>query len=143
VKEAIVDHFRKWLRVGTGCGFAASLASEGRVAYEAHDEMPPVNELDTNLDLYAAARRSAIFMFPFVTSEEGLVDVLHALRAGSTRWKIRHRGAGASGTIFVGVDWETSTGNVSASMGFAPLPTMPVPRRAPYFAIGAWPGDRE
>lgn len=142
MNEQITDHFRKWLRVGTGCSFAASLAKGGRIAYEAHDEMPPVHEVDTNLDQYAAGALSAILIFPFLTSEAGLVDILHALRAGSPRWKIRHRGNGHTGSVLVGVDWSTANGDVSDTMGFAPLPSMPVPRRAPYFAIGAWPGPR-
>jgi hypothetical protein len=140
VKEAVVSHFRKWLRTGTGCGFAASLANGGRIAYEAHDEMPPVHELDTNLDEYAKKGLSAIIVFPFVTTEAALVEVLSALRAGTDRWKVRRRGDGASGTVHIGVDWRTSTGDTSDAMGFGPLPSMPVPRRAPYFAIGTWPG---
>jgi len=143
VDDAIGGHFRKWLRIGTGCGFAASLANAGRVAYEAHAEMPPVHEVDTNLDAYAASRFSAVFIFPFATSEAGLVDVLASLRAGSSRWKIRDRGPGNGGTHLVGVQWSTANGDVSDAMGFAPLPSMPVTRRAPYFAIAAWPGGRE
>lgn len=137
-----VEHFRKWLRIGTGCGFAASLASEGRIAYEAHDEMPPVDELDTSLDVYATAERSTIFIFPFVTNEQGLVTVLNALHRGSKRWRIVDRGTGTAGQLLVGLDWVTAGNDVSAAMGFAPLPSMPVPRRAPYFAIGAWAGHR-
>jgi len=143
VEEAIVDHFHKWVRIGTGCVFASSLASSRRVAYEAHAEMPPVHELDANLDTYAASKRSAVFILPFVTNESGLVDFLAALRVGSSRWKIKDRGPGNAGNHLVGVQWSTQNGDVSDTMGFAPLPSMPVTRRAPYFAIAAWPGGRE
>src|SRR5262245_27207188 len=103
--------------------------------------MPPVHELDTNLDEYAKAGLSAVVVFPFVTSEAGIVEVLSALRTGSPRWKVRNRG-GPTGVVHVAVEWSTASGDVSDTMGFAPLLSMPVPRRAPYFAIGAWPGGR-
>jgi len=142
LKAAIHKHFRQWLRSGTGCGFAASVAKSGRVAYESHDEMPFVPDLDTRFEDYGARELAAIVLFPFVTSEAALVDVLTALRADSPRWKVKRRGNGAAGTVMVGVEWSTANGDVSDTMGFAPLASMPVPRRAPYFAIAAWPGAR-
>ncbi len=142
VKDAIIEHFRRWLRAGTGCGYAASLAKRGRIAYEAHDAMPPVHELDTSFDQYAKAGLSAFVIFPFVTTEAALADVLAALRGGSPRWKVRRRVDSTPETVRIGLDWSTTNGDVSDAMGFAPLLSMPVPRRAPYFAIGAWPGGR-
>jgi hypothetical protein len=91
VEDAIGGHFRKWLRIGTGCSFAASLANGGRVVYEAHTKMPPVHEVDSNLDAYATSRFSVILIFPFVTNEAELVEVLSSLRTGSPRWRIKDR----------------------------------------------------
>jgi hypothetical protein len=142
VLKAEIRHFKLWLRSGTGCSFAASLSKSGRVAYESHEEVPLVPDLDARLEDYGARELTAIVLLPFVTTEVGLVEVLGALRGQSSRWKLRDRGAGTVGTVKIGVEWSTATGEISDAMGFAPLPSMPVPRRAPYFAIAAWPGSR-
>jgi hypothetical protein len=140
VNEAI-EHFKWWLQMqATGCIFAASLAKAGRIAYEPHSDTPQVDDLDTNLDLYGARGLTAIVLLPFITTEAGLVDVLSGLRARSQRWKLRTRGRAPTGSALVGVEWTTANGDISDAMGFAPLPSMPVPRRAPYFAIAACPG---
>jgi hypothetical protein len=140
VNEAI-DHFKWWLQMqATGCIFAASLAKAGRIAYEPHSDTPRVDDLNTNFDLYGARGLTAIVLLPFITTETGLVDVLSGLRTGSLRWKLRTRGQSPTGNALVGVEWITANGDISDAMGFAPLPSMPVPRRAPYFAIAAWPG---
>lgn len=142
MNEAI-DHFKWWLQVqATGCIFAASLAKAGRIAYEPHSDTPRVDDLNTNFDLYGARGLTAIVLLPFITTEAGLVDVLSGLRAGSQRWKLRARGQSPTGNALVGVEWTTANGDISDAMGFAPLPSMPVPRRAPYFAIAAWPGGQ-
>ncbi|HUJ59849.1 MAG TPA: hypothetical protein VLX92_15200, partial [Kofleriaceae bacterium] len=57
----------------------------------------------------------------------------------SSRWHLRER-LRTSGLVHVGVEWTTASGDVNDTMGFAPLFTMPVPRRAQYAAIGLWPG---
>lgn len=111
------------------------------MAFEVHDEMPPVREVDMSLEEYGNTGLSAVMIFPFVTTEDELVGVLSALRE-SRRWRVRHRGQAPAGGVRVGVEWTTAGGDVSDAMGFAPLPSMPVPRRAPFFAIAAWPGAR-
>lgn len=141
MKEAVA-HFKLWLRRSTGCRFAALLVKDGRIAYEPHEEVPNVDDLDTRLDVYGASARSVIILLPFVASERALVDVLSALVAGSRRWQVHNRGRTPSGGVLVALEWQTAAGDRSEAMGFAPLPTMPVTRRAPYFAIALWAGDR-
>jgi hypothetical protein len=119
------------------------VTGKGRtVAYEPHSDTPQVDDLNTNFDLYGARGLTAVVLLPFVMTEAALVDVLAGLRAGSPRWKLRARGQSPAGNALVGVEWTTASGNISDAMGFAPLPSMPVPRRAPYFAIAAWPGGQ-
>ena len=140
--QEAVEHFKAWLRRSTGCRFAAQLVRDGRVAYEPHEEIPNAGHLDARLDVHGAGARSAIMLLPFVASEDALVGVLEALRAGSPRWRVRDRGRTPTGCVLVGLEWTTADGDSSDDMGFGPLPSMPVPRRAPYFAIALWAGGR-
>ncbi len=140
--QEAVDHFKAWVRKSTGCMFAARLVRDGRVAYEPHEEVPDVDDLDTRLEVYGASARSVIILLPFVASEVALVDVLNTLTTGSPRWRVRDRGRTPAGCGLVGLEWTTADGDVSDAMGFAPLPSMPVTRRAPYFAIALWCGGR-
>ncbi len=137
--EAATKHFKTWLKHSTGCSFASHLVVSGNVAYEAHAESPSASELDRNLDQYAAQQKAAILLFPFITSEAGLVEELKRL-LDSGRWRITERTV--ADVVHIGIEWQTHGRERSDAMGFAPLPSMPVPRRAPYFAIGMWPGTR-
>ncbi len=140
--QEAVEHFKLWLRRSTGCLFAARLVRNGRVAYEPHEEVPDVDDLDAGLDVHGEQARSAIILLPFAASEAALVDVLLALQDRSARWRVRDRGRTQTGSVLVGLEWKTASGDVSDAMGFGPLPSMPVPRRAPYFAIALWAGGR-
>jgi hypothetical protein len=72
VADAVRETFRRSLRDGISCSFAAALARGGRVAFEVHDE-PPTSEVDDSLDAYAAAKLIVVLLLPFVTSERVLV----------------------------------------------------------------------
>lgn len=138
--DEAVGHFKAWLRRSTGCRFATWLVKHGRVAYEPYVDVPDVGALDAGLDIHGARDRSAILLLPFLRDEAELIEVLVTLPAGSHRWKVRDRGRTTDGRVLVGLEWTTAKGDVSDAMGFAPLPSMPVPRRAPYFAIALWTG---
>jgi len=71
-----------------------------------------------------------------------VVDLLTVLQA-NPRWSLR-RGLKTSplGGVLIGLEWITGSGDTSEVMGFAPFPTMPVPRRSPYVALATWPGGR-
>lgn len=141
VADAVRDNFRRSLRDGTGCSYAAALAYGGRVAFEVHDE-PPTSEVDDSLDAYAAANLVAVLLLPFVTSERVLVEVLAGLGSNSSRWRLR-KGSHTTEAVHVAVEWTTSENLIDDTMGFAPLLTMPVPRRSPYVAIALWPGGQQ
>jgi hypothetical protein len=141
VADAVRDNFRRSLRDGSGCSFAAALAYGGRVAFEVHDETPTV-EVDDALDAYAAANLVVVLLLPFVTSERVLVEVLTGLRNSSPRWRLR-KGTHTTEAVHLAVEWTTSQGLIDDTMGFAPLLTMPVPRRSPYVAIALWPGGQQ
>ncbi|MGE0398270.1 MAG: hypothetical protein AB7T06_16320 [Kofleriaceae bacterium] len=140
--DTVVDNFRRSLRDGSGCTYAAALAYQRRVAFEVHDEPPTGREVDDSLDAYAAANFVAVLLLPFVTSERMLVEVLTSLRSGSPRWRLR-KGSHTTEAVHVAVEWTTSENLIDDTMGFAPLLTMPVPRRSPYVAIALWPGGQQ
>jgi hypothetical protein len=139
------DYFRLLLRAGmTGCQFAKKLAAmQGRMAVETHPAVPDAALLDRILDEHASANRSVIVVLPSIRDPASLVAVLNTLCTTSPRWRIRRRKVTSpAGDVCLGLEWTTYEGNVSDLMGFAPFPTMPIPRRAPYVAIAAWPGGR-
>lgn len=141
IADAVVDNFRRSLRDGSGCLYAAALAYGGRVAFEVHDEPPP-SEVDDSLDAYAALDLVAVLLLPFVTSERVLIKVLAGLRNSSSRWRLRE-GKRTAEAVHVAVEWTTSEKLIDDTMGFAPLLSMPVPRRSPYAAIALWPGGQQ
>lgn len=142
----VAAHFRLWLRAGmTGCEFARLLPGKaGKVAIEVHvdPELPPTSWLNSALDEHAKFERSVIAVFPTITTEDAFVDFLNNLGADD-RWSIRRRKATSpSGDVLIGLEWTTSAGDISETMGLAPFTSMPVTRRSPYIAIATWPGGR-
>lgn len=142
-KNPVTGHFERWLRAGmTGCSYAQRLARmPGGTAIHSITAADFVDDVGSIFDACGAQHRAAIIVFPQVRDEAGLVALLHGLARDSPRWRLRSREA--EGTVHLGLDWITAAGDVSDTMGFAPFASMPVPRRAPYVAIGAWPGGRD
>jgi hypothetical protein len=98
--------------------------------------------LNRTFDAHGRGDRVVVAVFPSVTSEAALVELLNALQTDA-RWTLRRLPKPSpSGGVLVGLAWTTRSGDVSDVMGFAPFPTMPVPRRSPYVAIATWPGGR-
>jgi hypothetical protein len=135
--------FLMWLRSGlSGCWFASNVgAGAGGIALPLIERDLQLDLLESALDGYAKRGVPAIALFPWVTSESDLVSVIAAL-AKRPRWKCRiveglpiPRPCTA-----LGISYVTLGGDDSSAMGFAPLPTMPVTRRAPVFGLGAWAG---
>jgi hypothetical protein len=140
------EHFRLWLRAGmTGCEFAKLLTGKrGRIAVEVHGPtgLPFAGRLNNTFDEHAKAGRAVIAVFPTITTEIAFIDFLNELKM-DPRWRVRRRSkTSPSGAVLIGLEWITSSGDISDAMGFAPFVTMPVPRRAPYVAIATWPGVR-
>jgi hypothetical protein len=135
-----------WLRAGlTGCEFARLLSGKAnRVAIELHvdAELPRTDWMNNTFEANAEADRVVIAVFPRIAHEGALVEFLNALGADD-RWRVRRRTkTSPSGDVLVGLEWRTRDGDVAETMGFAPFPSMPVLRRAPYVAVATWPGGR-
>lgn len=150
------EHFIKWLARGfTGCQFAAYLAGENRKA-RARDRIlcatfledvtpDALADIERIIDTSAAAGQIALFLFPRLREAADVVRLL-ALLARHERWRCSPVDWGASkrdGYALLGLDWITGSGATSSAMGFAPLGSMPVTRRAPYVAIALWAGGHE
>ncbi len=136
---------RKWLaRSFTGCRFAQSLASSNQMWFSAFDQVTQPDVIDAVFDAAASEHLPAIVVLPTIRSEEQLLDQLRILATGE-RWKTSRETLKLLRTedLLVGVQWTTSEGLTSMPMGFAPFPTMPVTRRAPYVCLATWPGGHE
>lgn len=141
--NAVAKQFRNWLHAGmTGCSYASAFAAvRGRLTVTTYGEPPVTSRLDDALDFHGQEDEAFAFVLPYLRSEDELVGLLQQL-SRAPRWHVRPAGTLPSGDVLVGLDWTTANGDVSDTMGFAPMFSMPVPRRAPYVAIAAWPGGR-
>jgi len=142
-------HFRGWLRgLGTGCEFASSLVHERKrfycysvLSFAKADVATIINALVTNA---AADKQPAYFLFPRIRTAPGITRMLETLNGEGgwtvkrVRWRKHRRDA-----VLLGAYWQTASGPLSSAIGFAPLGTMPVTRRAPFVAIGVWGGGQE
>jgi len=140
-KRACEEQFGRWLAHGfTGCKFAPTFV-KGNLLFAVFDQLAEPQEIDAAFDLGAGERMPTIALFPRIRTEDGLVQQLHRLAEGK-RWRVSPQAPKGLTTddFLVGIEWTTSTGLTSMPMGFAPLCTMPVTRRAPYVALGTWPG---
>lgn len=131
----------------TGCTFAAALASKARIAYQV-----VLNRFATSdtaavaafIDGAAADGKVAVLLFPRYRSARD-VAVLASRLVTDARWDWARVRAGATPRpdVFMALSWTTPAGACSSAMGFAPIGTMPVTRRAPYVAIAVWGGGHE
>jgi hypothetical protein len=143
-------HFRTWLRGGlTGCSFASSLAGARlRIASWQVSSVPSEDDLEgigAFIDRTAARRQIALLMFPRLRTAVDVARTIHAL-SKDKRWtckRVEWRNHAREDSVLIGMNWSTPGGLISSAMGFAPLGTMPVTRRAPYVAIALWAGGHE
>jgi len=144
-------YLRRWVGSGlTGCSFARSFAKQaGRVAFLSWvDELS--DELLGNLDAFLEQCREEdafpFLLLPRLRDSSEIVSLISLLKT-SERWEVTHTrwpsSAMARPDVAVGLFWKTPTRLRAAAMGFAPLGSMPVTRRAPYVALALWPGDRQ
>ncbi len=137
---------RHWLAQGmTGCQFAARIARERhQILSVAFPELVDAAAVDSVFETCREAKLPAIAMFTGIRTEAALVEQLARMSKGD-RWRITEVSPDGAETddVFVGVDWRVREGLVSSVMGFAPLASMPVTRRAPYLCVAAWPGEHD
>ena len=141
------EHFLDWFRASP-CLFARVFAARKRIrpvelleAFTAKD----VADLDVALDAATLRDEVVLIFWPLLRTDEDVIAVLRTLH-GTPRWKCSRVPWGnhpREGAALVGLTWTTSVNNRSSVMGFAPLGSMPVTRRAPYVAVAVWPGRHE
>ena len=142
------DHLRDWLGHGlSGCHFASALAARataGRVAYwtlRGRLTVADVPALEAMSERSGRANRFFVSIFPHLREPAEIVHMLETL-ASCPRWSLSvvpWRNHPREKTTQFGLTWRTKRGALTSVMGFAPLGTMPVTRRAPYVAIAFWP----
>lgn len=139
---------RDWFNRGqSGCKFASRLASaDPRLEFVVHLEpVTAVNldALDRRFESAATRKDVCLLVFPRVSSDREIVELAMHLRQ-SSRWSIGTRRHPKNAAVLgLSIEYRTANGSLSAAMGFAPSPTMPVTRRAPYTALALWTGERE
>lgn len=150
-----VQHFLEWLLRVTPCRFARTYAAEDPQTGESRiacsvvlERFSPedVDDADRLFDAAANAKFFGALLFPRVRYAEEIADILAVLHA-SKRWRCTRENwrekVQRPADVPVGLQWTTAAGDESSAMGFAPLGSMPVTRRAPYAAIVLWPGGRD
>lgn len=133
--ELIVDHLRWFLKLFTGCTFAAMHGREepnGRIAWavlggdEADPDLPGL--IDLSLDEFAAQELAGAIVFPELRSEEQVVALLRRLNEGGTRTMTRSSESGGGRRMGI------------ARARWASGPSGACRQRAPYTTIIVWPG---
>lgn len=142
------DHFRAWLNSGiSGCLFAKRFGGKQEamtfVDVSTGAGSLVVSGLDKLLDDSAVQQRPVGLVLVSIQSEIDLVDLLNWLPTNSDRWRIIRPNAADETHLHVGLQWQTKDGCYSEVMGFAPLTSMPWPRRAPFYALTLWPGGHD
>jgi hypothetical protein len=139
------QHFSLWLKSIPGCKFATQFTSTkeegGRIhvfdAEKIDDSTPDL--LTSIFEGAAKSEFAAVVLLSFVNSETELIDCIKIF-CKNERWRYEVKIKSERPEIFLSLEWKTSQEKWSRMLGFAPLPFMPVTRRAPYFALGLWPG---
>lgn len=144
-----VDHFMRWLHGASPCMFARSFAtSDPRIIfYVVLDSFSGVElaAIAGTFDMAADAGQFACILFPRLRYANEIASIIKTLLRDE-RWSCsrvpwqkfpRYRDTA------IGLHWRTKSGFVSSAMGFAPLGSMPVSRRAPYVGVVVWPGGQE
>jgi hypothetical protein len=147
--DVVVRVMRQYLRSGTtGCGFAAAYAhAPDAILWGVWSGIPPSQSLHTELAGFftgaANIERPGIAVFPDLRTADDVVSLLVGL-AGKPGWSLaraewrKH----PREDELVSLWWRTPAGLRTSVMGFAPLGSMPVTRRAPFVAIAAWAGPK-
>ncbi|MBU8900955.1 hypothetical protein KRR26_35700 [Corallococcus sp. M34] len=147
--DSVVNVMRQYLRSGTtGCLFAAAYAAaKDAIQWGVWSGTSPSESLHAGLSGFftsaAQILRPGIAVFPEIRTADDLVGLLVGL-AGKTGWSLSRDSwrKYARDDELVSLWWRTPAGLRTSVMGFAPLGSMPVTRRAPFLAIAAWAGPK-
>ncbi|WNG13583.1 hypothetical protein [Cystobacter fuscus] len=152
--DVVVEIMRKYLRNGpTGCAFAADYAKaadaiqwgvwSGTSLSVLSPSVPLHEDLAAFFTGAARMQRPGIAVFPEIRTAEDIVELLVGL-AGKSGWSLSREEwkRYPRGDELAGLWWQTPAGQRTSVMGFAPLGSMPVTRRAPFVAVAAWTGPQ-
>lgn len=100
-----------------------------------------VEGLNADFTYAAQSKLFALAIFPLINSEAQLDELIQTLGADS-HWKSREIGRDDDHRM-VELRWTNPEGLECNAVGFAPSFSMPASRRAPYVAVGVWPGGHD
>jgi hypothetical protein len=148
-EDPVAQHFVKWLHQMTGCRFAQRFVKA--TATTDAERSPRIvcatieigedaaSRFSEFLDGCAGIEAAGVGLFPSIASTEQIARLVRAL-GEHERWRFGCRIDEQRRLLLLSVEWKTLQGKWSSAMGFAPLMTMPITRRAPYVALAMWPG---
>ncbi len=91
--------------------------------------------LDRAIEAASEKGQAIIFFWPEAVNSSDTVTLLKLLTT-LDRWKVE-----LADDNCISVRWKTRADKLTEVAGFAPLPEMPLTRRAPFLAIAVWGGD--
>lgn len=99
---------------------------------------------EINASLLEAARKDTTLVVLVISlrTAEDIASMLGTL-VQDERWQCRSRGRDEAGACAIELTWSTEHGARSRAMGFAPLASMPITRRAPFVGFALWPGSHD
>ena len=138
----VQEMFGAWLNATNlhGCSFATWAARNRRLRYASFFDAPDENvvrQLSLHIRMAQAQEQLALAVFPSIETERQLMAFVELL-IRDQQWTAIQRPI--SDRLAVELRWKASELLEASAIGFAPLGTMPVTRRAPYVALGIWAG---
>jgi hypothetical protein len=149
-RALVRSHFAKWLGFGTGCTFAGWAAAAKKLYPSIIGDLVNKSTAATLDSIFQVASEKGLFalaIFPLIRAEAQLADLLRNLRAQS-QWRcgefdLKDREYDKREGMLVDLRWVRASGVESNVLGFAPFGSMPITRRAPFVALGAWCGGHD
>jgi hypothetical protein len=143
--ELVQKIFGAWLNATRlhGCVFAGWAVRQRRIRFASFFDPPDdvvISQLTHHIELAESQSQLALAVFPGVVTEEQLFHLIELFRKGS-RWSLRS--VDVVDRYAVDLRWLRPGSEDASAIGFAPLGTMPVTRRAPYVAVGVWSKGHE
>jgi hypothetical protein len=136
----VQDMFSAWLNATNlhGCAFATWAARNDRLRYASFFDAPDeaiVRQLSLHIRVAQSQEQLALAVFPNIETERQLLALLELLDR-DPQWVVIR--LPIPDRFAIDLRWKSSESLEASAIGFAPLGTMPVTRRAPYVAIGVW-----
>ena len=107
------------------------------------EQFQPEQVPGLNSDFETASTKGefALAIFPQIETEQDLSQLIETL-GKSEGWTLNefHR---RDNHKMIELLWQNPLGKLSNAVGFAPTLSMPVSRRAPFVALGLWPGGHD